>query len=84
MKKIAAYIALTSIVTISLPGYAAKSVNDTSGLTKTGVVSAANAQTIDELSEQLSIKADKQGSPYYKILSTSGKNKLHGVAALYK
>lgn len=84
MKKLAASIALISIVSISLPSYAAKLVNDTTGLTKTGVVSTSNAQTIDELSEQLSIKADKKGSPYYKILSISGKNKMHGVAAIYK
>ncbi len=49
-----------------------------------GVVSASNAYTLDELSDVLSRKADEQGATSFKILSTTGDNRLHGVAEIYK
>ena len=54
------------------------------GKEKIGVVSASNALTLDELSDALSQKADKQGASAYKILSATGNNRLHGVAEIYK
>ncbi|TGC10163.1 hypothetical protein CRG93_06510 [Escherichia sp. E2593] len=51
---------------------------------KIGVISASNALTLDELSNALSRKADEQGATSFKILSTTGNNKLHGVAEIYK
>ncbi|WP_434666761.1 DUF1471 domain-containing protein [Klebsiella sp. B345] len=63
---------------------AAQLVNDAAGKEKIGVVSASNAMTLDELSDALSHKADKQGASTYKILSATGNNRLHGVAEIYK
>lgn len=63
---------------------AAQPVNDTSGKEKIGVVSASNAYTLDDLSAALSLKASEKGATSFKILSTSGQNKLHGVAEIYR
>lgn len=63
---------------------AAKEVNRADGKEKIGVASASNAYTLDELSDVLSRKADEQGAMSFKILSTMGDNRLHGVAEIYK
>ena len=63
---------------------AAQEINHADGKEKIGVVSASNAYTLDELSNALSRKADEQGATSFKILSTTGHNRLHGVAEVYK
>ncbi|AWF34878.1 multiple stress resistance protein BhsA [Klebsiella oxytoca] len=63
---------------------AAQEINHTDGKQKIGVVSASNAYTLDDLSNSLSRKADEQGATSFKILSTTGNNRLHGVAEIYK
>ena len=63
---------------------AAQEINRAVGKEKIGVVSASNAYTLDELSDALSLKAEKQGATSFKILSTTGDNRLHGVAEIYK
>ncbi|HCH7898961.1 TPA: DUF1471 domain-containing protein [Klebsiella oxytoca] len=63
---------------------AAQEINHADGKEKMGVVSASNAYTLDELSDVLSRKADEQGATSFKILSTTGDNRLHGVAEIYK
>ena len=63
---------------------AALEINHADGKEKIGVVSASNAYTLDELSDALSRKADGQGATSFKILSTTGNNRLHGVAEIYK
>ena len=64
--------------------FAAQEINHADGKEKIGVVSASNAYTLDDLSNALSRKADEQGATSFKILSTSGNNRLHGVAEIYK
>ncbi|TGB95899.1 DUF1471 domain-containing protein [Escherichia sp. E2748] len=64
--------------------FAAQEINHTDGKEKIGVISASNALTLDELSNALSRKADEQEATSFKILSTTGNNKLHGVAEIYK
>lgn len=64
--------------------FAAQEINHADGKEKIGVVSASNAYTLDGLSNALSRKADEQGATSFKILSTSGNNRLHGVAEIYK
>ncbi|ENT2009772.1 TPA: DUF1471 domain-containing protein [Salmonella enterica subsp. enterica serovar Chester] len=44
----------------------------------------AEGSTLDELSDALSRKADERGATSFKILSTTGDNRLHGVAEIYK
>lgn len=63
---------------------AAQEINHADGKEKLGVVSASNAYTLDELSNTLSRKADEQGATSFKILSTTGNNRLHGVAEIYR
>ncbi|MGC0842445.1 MULTISPECIES: YdgH/BhsA/McbA family protein [Enterobacterales] len=63
---------------------AAQDINHADGKEKMGVVSASNAYTLDELSDVLSRKADEQGATSFKILSTTGDNRLHGIAEIYK
>ncbi|EPE1860884.1 DUF1471 domain-containing protein [Escherichia coli] len=63
---------------------AAQEINHADGKEKMGVVSASNAYTLDELSDVLSRKADEQGATSFKILSTTGNNRLHGVAEIFK
>lgn len=63
---------------------AAQEISHADGKEKIGVVSASNAYTLDELSDVLSRKADEQGATSFKILSTTGDNRLHGVAEIYK
>ncbi|MBN6042909.1 DUF1471 domain-containing protein [Citrobacter sp. ku-bf4] len=63
---------------------AAQEINQADGKEKMGVVSASNAYTLDDLSNALSRKADEQGATSFKILSTTGNNRLHGVAEIYK
>lgn len=63
---------------------AAQEINRADGKEKIGVVSASNAYTLDELSDVLSRKADVQGATSFKILSTTGDNRLHGIAEIYK
>ncbi|EBX5572065.1 DUF1471 domain-containing protein [Salmonella enterica subsp. enterica serovar Kuessel] len=64
--------------------FAAQEINHADGKEKIGEVSASNAYTLDELSNALSRKADEQGATSFKILSTTGNNRLHGVAEIYK
>lgn len=63
---------------------AAQEISHADGKEKLGVVTASNAYTLDDLSNALSRKADEQGATSFKILSTTGKNRLHGVAEIYK
>lgn len=63
---------------------AAQEINHADGKEKIGVVSTSNAYTLDDLSNALSRKADEQGAKSFKILSTTGNNRLHGVAEIYK
>ncbi|HCS5125472.1 TPA: DUF1471 domain-containing protein [Escherichia coli] len=63
---------------------AAQEINHADGKEKICVVSTSNAYTLDDLSNALSRKADEQGATSFKILSTTGNNRLHGVAEIYK
>ncbi|MCM7822884.1 DUF1471 domain-containing protein [Enterobacter hormaechei] len=63
---------------------AAQEISHADGKEKIGVVSTSNAYTLDDLSNALSRKADEQGATSFKILSTTGNNRLHGVAEIYK
>lgn len=64
--------------------FSAQIVPNDIGKEKVGVVSVSDAATLDELLTKLSSQADKQGASSFKILSTTGNNKMHGVAEIYK
>ena len=63
---------------------AAQQITDTTGKEKIGVVSVGNTLSLDELTVELSLKADARGATSFKILSASGNNKMHGVAEIYR
>lgn len=63
--------------------FSAQAISNDTGKEKIGIVSASNATTLDELITKLAAKADKQGASSFKVLSTTGNNKLHGVAEIY-
>lgn len=63
---------------------AVQPVHNTHGKEKIGVVSVGGAYTLDDLTAALARKADGKGASAYKILSTTGNNKLHGVAEIYR
>lgn len=83
MKALLITILVMGIISVNAAS-AAQEINDADGKQKIGVVSASDVYTLDELSNELSRKADEQGATSFKILSTTGKNKLHGVAEIYK
>ena len=77
----------TLLITTLVMGFIsvnAASAAQADGKEKIGVVSVSNAYTLDDLSNALSRKADEQGATSFKILSTTGDNRLHGVAEIYK
>lgn len=54
------------------------------GLNEIGTISASNAGTLTELEHALAKKADEAGATSYLITSTTGNNKLHGTAVIYR
>ncbi len=64
--------------------FSAEQISDSTGKQKIGVVSASNALTLDELVNKLAEKADQQGATSFRVLATTGKNKMHGDAEIYK
>ncbi|QJT79688.1 YdgH/BhsA/McbA-like domain containing protein [Kosakonia sp. MUSA4] len=64
--------------------FSAEQISDSSGKQRIGVVSVSNALTLDELVNQLAEKADRQGASAFRVLATTGNNKLHGDAEIYK
>lgn len=75
--------ALLSLFTIS-SAFSAQAISSDAGKVKIGVVSASGATTLDELVGKLANQADKESASSFKVLSTTGKTKLHGVAEIYK
>ncbi|RFU93257.1 MULTISPECIES: YdgH/BhsA/McbA-like domain containing protein [Citrobacter] len=82
MIKISMMALMLSTVTTS--AFAANKVNDFEGLNRIGVVSVSGVTTLTELENKLSEKAVQAGGDSYKIIFAGGKNKLHGVALVYK
>lgn len=78
----AMYVILLSV--LSAGASAATEVTDTTGYTVIGHVSSSEKTTIDDITQELSAKADKAGAPYFKVTSITGNNQLHGNAILLK
>ncbi|KID06657.1 membrane protein [Hafnia alvei] len=56
----------------------------TSDMQKMGVVSVSGATNLDGLEARVAAKAEQAGASSYRIISTSGNNKMHATAELYK
>ena len=84
MKKYSvAIIALTALLSLNT-AFAVELVNDATGKTKIGVVSASGAYSLDNLTHKLSVKAEKEGASSMRIIAAGGENKMQGVAEIYK
>lgn len=58
--------------------------NESTNLNKIGVISANNASTLTDLESILAKKANAAGAKSFAITSTTGNNKIHGTAVLYR
>ncbi|SUW63722.1 Multiple stress resistance protein BhsA precursor [Buttiauxella agrestis] len=65
---------------------AAEEVNTTQAkeLMKIGAVSSGSAYTMNDVDDQIRMKADAAGASSYRITSVGGNNLLHGTATLYR
>ncbi|TKI05135.1 DUF1471 domain-containing protein [Martelella alba] len=58
--------------------------NDPLNQQPVGVVSATAGSNLSSLENALSAKAEAAGAKSYRIISTTGQNKLHGTAIIYQ
>jgi len=84
MQRITFILAALFILSTTQSAFSAVQINDSTGKQRIGVVSVSNALTLDELVNQLAEKADRQGASAFRVLATTGNNKLHGDAEIYK
>jgi multiple stress resistance protein BhsA len=63
---------------------ASQEINHSEGKGKIGVISVSDAYVMDDLASALAHKADLKGATYFKVLSVTGSNKVHGAAGIYK
>ncbi|KDE37905.1 hypothetical protein AW40_05015 [Kosakonia radicincitans UMEnt01/12] len=84
MQRFTFIMATLFILGTTQPAFSAEQISDSTGKQRIGVVSVSNALTLDELVNQLAEKADRQGASAFRVLSTTGNNKLHGDAEIYK
>ncbi|MDX7990225.1 DUF1471 domain-containing protein [Xenorhabdus sp. Reich] len=83
MKAVKNILAILALGAVSFGSMAATEVQVAKG-DKIGVVSVTGAATLDNLTEELSKKADKEGAAYFRVVSAYGQNQLGGVAEIYK
>ncbi|MDD7997157.1 YdgH/BhsA/McbA-like domain containing protein [Kosakonia radicincitans] len=84
MQRFTFIMATLFILGTTQQAFSAEQISDSIGKQRIGVVSVSNALTLDELVNQLAEKADRQGASAFRVLSTTGNNKLHGDAEIYK
>lgn len=80
---------LAVVFALSATAFAAATAADlssqpTSDMQKMGVVSVSGATNLDGLEARVAAKAEQAGASSYRIISTSGNNKMHATAELYK
>ncbi len=85
MKSIKIFAAVLALTSASFAATAADSVTTATGdLQSMGYISASGATNLDSLEAKLAAKAEQAGASSYRIISTTGQNKLHGTAEIYK
>lgn len=75
--------AILALSAVSFGSFAAQEVN-TSNQNAIGYVSVTGADTLEDLTAQLSKKADEAGASSFRIVSAGGEDQMMGVAELYK
>lgn len=84
MKTIKYFAAILTLVSASFTATAAEAVTTDNDSQSMGYISASGATTLDSLEAKLAAKADAAGANSFRIISTTGQNKLHGTAEIYK
>ncbi len=85
MKALSTTLAALTLATLSFGSFAATQVSDQpSNSQEIGVISAGQASNLSALEKKLDAKASEAGATSYRITSTTGQNKLHGTAVLYR
>ncbi|WP_250870358.1 multiple stress resistance protein BhsA [Hafnia paralvei] len=79
---------LAVVLALSITAFAASAADlssaPTSDMQKMGVVSVSGATTLDGLEARVAAKAEQAGASSYRIISTTGNNRMHATAELYK
>lgn len=82
---------LAVVLALSVTAFAASAASaadlssaPTSDMQKMGVVSVSGATTLDGLEARVAAKAEQAGASSYRIISTTGNNRMHATAELYK
>ena len=79
---------LAVVLALSVTAFAASAADlssaPTSDMQKMGVVSVSGATTLDGLEARVAAKAEQAGASSYRIISTTGNNRMHAAAELYK
>lgn len=88
MKTVTRIIIATAALTSSALAFAGPpqmiTRSEAVSLQKIGVVSSGGFTNLDELDASLAMKAADAGASHYRIVNTTGNNKLSGVAVLYR
>lgn len=84
MKSLKFILTAISLTVIAQSSFAATEVESGKNMEKIGVVSTYGDLTLDGALNTLSEKADQAGASSFRVLSVGGKNKLNGVAEIYK
>lgn len=85
MKNLKMIVAAIALASVSFGSFAAELVNSQpADVQKAGVISVSGASDLTSLENKLSAKADQAGAKSFQITSTTGNNKLHGTAIIYK
>ncbi|KEA49988.1 hypothetical protein DT73_25865 [Mangrovibacter sp. MFB070] len=84
MKSLKLLFTAMSLTFFVQSSFAATEVHTATGHEKMGVVSTAGDMTVNSAVTTLSRKADEAGASSFRVLSVGGKNKLYGVAEIYK
>ncbi|HCD1366843.1 YdgH/BhsA/McbA-like domain containing protein [Raoultella terrigena] len=72
------------LVAFAQSSFAAQETSVCSDKEKLGFVSITGASNLSDVTQQLNTKADNVGASSFRIISAGGKNRMYGVAEIYK
>lgn len=85
MKNIKFTLAAVALSTLTFGAFAAEQVSsDPLNQQQVGTISVQAGSSLDSVEAQLNAKADAAGAKSFRIISTTGQNKLHGTAVIYQ
>ncbi|MEG3113357.1 MULTISPECIES: YdgH/BhsA/McbA-like domain containing protein [Pantoea] len=85
MNNIKFTLAAVALSTLTFGAFAAEQVSsDPLNQQQVGTISVQAGSSLDSVEAQLNAKADAAGAKSFRIISTTGQNKLHGTAVIYQ